>query len=126
MPENHPWCCCAGGAGNLIPIPGTGVAADTVAMTTLAIGLASVFGASLTEEAARALAINSVRQTVLKQPVRIVAKEVTKFVPVLGMLIAPAVSIAVLEAAGWSMAADLERRQSFLPDAANEHQGKAR
>lgn len=101
------------GAGNLIPIPGTGVAADTVAMTTMAIGLASVFGASLTEEAARALAINSVRQTVLKQPVRIVAKEVTKFVPVLGMLIAPAVSIAVLEAAGWSMAADLERRQAI-------------
>lgn len=101
------------GAGNLIPIPGTGVAADTVAMTTMAIGLASVFGASLTEEAARALAINSVRQTVLKQPVRIVAKEVTKFVPVLGMLIAPAVSIAVLEAAGWSMAADLERRQTI-------------
>lgn len=101
------------GAGNLIPIPGTGVAADTVAMTTMAIGLASVFGASLTEEAARALAINSVRQTVLKQPVRIVAKEVTKFVPVLGMLIAPAVSIAMLEAAGWSMAADLERRQTI-------------
>lgn len=101
------------GAGNLIPIPGTGVAADTVAMTTMAIGLASVFGASLTEEAARALAINSVRQTVLKQPVRIVAKEVTKFVPVLGMLIAPAVSIAILEAAGWSMAADLERRQAI-------------
>lgn len=101
------------GAGNLIPIPGTGVAADTVAMTTMAIGLASVFGASLTEEAARALAINSVRQTVLKQPVRIVAKEVTKFVPVLGMLIAPAVSIVVLEAAGWSMAADLERRQTI-------------
>lgn len=101
------------GAGNLIPIPGTGVAADTVAMTTMAIGLASVFGASLTEEAARALAINSVRQAVLKQPVRIVAKEVTKFVPVLGMLIAPAVSIAVLEAAGWSMAADLERRQAI-------------
>ena len=101
------------GAGNLIPIPGTGVAADTVAMTTMAIGLASVFGASLTEEAARALAINSVRQTVLKQPVRIVAKEVTKFVPVLGMLVAPAVSIVVLEAAGWSMAADLERRQAI-------------
>lgn len=101
------------GAGNLIPIPGTGVAADTVAITTMAIGLAAVFGASLTEEAARALAINSVRQTVLKQPVRIVAKEVAKFVPVLGMLIAPVVSIAVLEAAGWAMAADLARRQAI-------------
>lgn len=98
------------GAGNLVPIPGTGVAADTVAMTTMAIGLAAVLGGSLTEEAARALAINSVKQTMLKQPVRVVAKEVAKFVPLLGQAIAPAVSIAIVEAAGWSMAADLERR----------------
>jgi len=103
------------GAGNLMPIPGTGVAADTVAMTTMAIGLAAVFGGSLTEEAARALAINSVRQTILKQPVRFVAKEVAKFVPLLGMVIAPAVSIAVLEAAGWAMAMDLARRDPGRP-----------
>ncbi len=101
------------GAGNLVPIPGTGVAADTVAMTTMAIGLAAVLGGSLTEEAARALAINSVKQTMIKQPVRLLAREVTKFVPLVGQLIAPAVSIAIVEAAGWAMAADLERR--FAP-----------
>ena len=38
----------ASGAGNLVPIPGLGAAADMVTMTTMAISLASVFGEELT------------------------------------------------------------------------------
>lgn len=98
------------GAGNMTPIPGTGMAADTVAMTTMAMGLALVFGGSISEEAARALAINALKQGMLKQPIRILGKEIARFVPVLGWMVAPAVSVTMVEAAGWSMARDLARQ----------------
>lgn len=33
------------GAGNIVPIPGMGIAADITTMTTMAMSLAAVFGA---------------------------------------------------------------------------------
>lgn len=101
----------AAGAGNLLPIPGTGVAADMVAMTAMSIGLAAVFGGNLSEEAARGLAFAAIKNTMLKQPVKTLTKELSKLVPFLGQLVAPTLSVTLIEAAGWSIAEELSRRQ---------------
>ena len=97
----------AAAAGNLVPIPGVGIAADTVTMTTMAMALAAVLGGSITESVAKNMAINAIVSTMKKQPVRVLAKEVSKVVPVVGQLVAPAISVAMLEASGWILANEL-------------------
>lgn len=106
----------AAGAGNLLPVPGTGVAADMVAMTAMTISLAAMFGGNLSEEAARGLALAAIKNTMLKQPIKMLGKELAKLLPILGQIVAPAISVTLLEAAGWSIAEDLARRQP-LPKA---------
>jgi uncharacterized protein (DUF697 family) len=100
----------AAGAGNLIPVPGTGIAADMVAMTAMSISLSSVFGGCLSTQAARGLAFTSIKETMLKQPIKTLTKELTKIIPLLGQLVAPAISVTLLEAAGWVMASELEQQ----------------
>ena len=68
----------AAAAGNLVPVPMVGLATDTVTMTTMAMALASVFGGSITESVAKNMAINAIVATMKKQPVRIIAKEISK------------------------------------------------
>ncbi len=97
----------AAAAGNLVPVPGVGMAADTVTMTTMAMALASVFGGSITESVAKTMAINAIVATIKKQPVRIIAKEVSKVVPIVGQLVAPSISVAMLESAGWLLVDEL-------------------
>lgn len=97
----------AAAAGNVVPIPGVGLAADTVTMTTMAMALASVFGGSITEAVAKNMAINAIVATIKKQPVRIIAKEIGKVVPIVGQLVAPAISVAMLESAGWLLVDEL-------------------
>jgi len=101
----------AAGAGNMIPVPGTGVAADMVAMTAMSVSLAAVFGGNLSEEAARGLAFAAIKNTMLKQPIKVLAKELSKLVPFLGQIVAPTISVTLIEAAGWSIAEDLARRR---------------
>ena len=108
----HP-AAAASGVGNLFPVPGVGVAADLIAMSLMAMQLAAVFGGSLTEEAAKAMAIASIKHTILKQPIRVLAKELSKLIPFLGQVVAPAISVAMVESAGWSMANELDR--TFSP-----------
>ncbi len=98
------------GAGNLVPIPGTGIAADTIAMAVMAMSLASVLGGSLTEEVAKGMAITALKSTMLKQPIKIIAKELSKLIPILGQIFAPTVSFAIIEAAGWALANDMDRK----------------
>ncbi|WP_103105693.1 hypothetical protein [Brevibacillus reuszeri] len=98
------------GGGNLIPVPGVGIAADIVAMTTMTMSLASVFGGSLTEEAAKAMAITTLKNSMLKQPIQTLTKELSKIVPILGQVVAPTISVAMIEAAGWAIAKDLDRK----------------
>lgn len=100
----------AAAAGNAVPVPGLGVAVDMVTMTTMTMALCAVFGGSITEEAAKSLSIATLKNTMLKQPIRTVARELSKFVPGLGLVVAPAVTVAMLEAAGWTLAGELERR----------------
>ncbi len=97
----------AAGAGNLIPVPGAGVAADIVTMTTMAMALAAVFGDSITENVAKNMAIVAIKKTVLKQPIKTLAKELSKIIPGLGQVVAPTVSVAMLESAGWLLAEDM-------------------
>lgn len=101
----------AAAAGNLVPLPGVGIAADTVTMTTMAMALASVLGGSITESVAKNMAINAIIAAIKKQPVRIIAKEVSKVVPVVGQLVAPSISVAMLESAGWLLANDLVKER---------------
>ena len=68
-------------------------------MTTMTMALCAVFGGSITEEAAKSLSIATLKNTMLKQPIRTVARELSKFVPGLGLVVAPAVTVAMLEAA---------------------------
>lgn len=106
----------AAAAGNLVPVPGVGLAADTVTMTTMAMALASVFGGSITEAVAKNMAINAIVATVKKQPVKIIAKEISKVVPVVGQLVAPSISVAMLESAGWLLAEDLSAQKNREPE----------
>ncbi len=98
----------AAAGGNVVPVPGLGVAADTLAMTTMVMSLASVFGRSIPENVAKGMAIVALKRTLLKQPLKVVTKELSKFIPFLGSVVAPAVSAALIEAAGWQIVNEIE------------------
>ncbi|WP_370554974.1 hypothetical protein [Edwardsiella tarda] len=100
----------AAAAGNFIPVPGAGVATDTVAMTSMCMNLCAVFGGSISEEVAKGLAIVAIRDTVLKQPLKVLTKELSKLVPFLGQIVAPTISVTMLETAGWNLAQTLSER----------------
>ena len=102
----------AAAAGNAIPVPGAGVAADTIAMTTMAMMLASALGGSIPESVAKAMAVASIKKTALKQPIKVITKELSKLVPFLGQVVAPVVSAAMLEAAGWCLVEELAMRRN--------------
>lgn len=99
----------AAGAGNAVPIPGLGMATDIATMTTMAMALSGVFGSSIPENVAKNIAIASLKRTILKQPIKSIGKELAKFIPFGGSIIASAVSVGMLEAAGWAMAEQLAR-----------------
>jgi uncharacterized protein (DUF697 family) len=98
----------AAAAGNAVPVPGLGIAADMVTMTSMAMSLCAVFGGSIPEEAAKALAIAAVKNTMLKQPIKTLTKELVKIIPFLGSVVAPSISVIMLESAGWTLTKELE------------------
>ena len=91
----------AAGGGNVLPIPGLGLAADFVALAGMAIGLAAVFGQNLPMSVAKTMAYDAL----LRQPANSIIKSFSKLVPFLGSV----VSVGLVEAAGWSIANDLDR-----------------
>ena len=99
----------AAGGGNAVPVPVLGLAADTAALVGMAIGLAAIFGQSIPESAAKAMAVDALKKTLLKQPVKVIAKELSKIVPFFGSVFAATVSVGLVEAAGWTLAGDFER-----------------
>ena len=105
--HSHAVACCA---ANVVPIPGLGIAADLVTMTTMAMSLAAVFGGSVTEEAAKGLAVAALKRTALKQPIKTITKELAKLIPIAGSAFSGAISITLCEAAGWAMAHDLDKK----------------
>ena len=98
-------------AANLIPVPGTGIAADTVALTAMVISLANVFDIenNFSEDIAKAIAINAIKQQIVKQPTQYAAKELSKFIPLLGQIVGPVLSACITEAAGWQIAYEMDR-----------------
>ena len=106
----------AAAAGNLVPAPGVGIAVDTVTMTTMAMALASVFGGSISESVAKKLATSAIIATIKKQPIRVITKEVSKILPFIGQLVAPTISVAMLESAGWLLAEDLASERDKAKD----------
>ena len=98
------------GAGNLLPAPGTGIAADIVAMTTMAMHLASVFGGNIAEEVAKGMAVIALKNMIMKQPIKVLTKELSKLLPIIGQTVGPAISVAMIEAAGWSLANDMAQK----------------
>ncbi|MDE5897911.1 MAG: hypothetical protein K2H09_01400 [Treponemataceae bacterium] len=97
------------GAGNVILVPGLGVAADIGTMTTMAMALSGVFGGGIGKEVAKNIATATLKRTVLKQPIKTAAKELSKLIPGLGQIVAPSISVTMLEAAGWAMAHQFEK-----------------
>lgn len=102
----------AAAAGNAVPIPGLGLAADLVTMTTMTMSLCAVFGGNISQEAAKTLAIAALKNTMLKQPIKTLTKELSKLIPGLGQVVAPSIAVVMLEAAGWVLASDLEKQFS--------------
>ena len=103
----------AAAAGNAVPVPGLGIAADMVTMTSMCMSLCAVFGGNITEEAAKTLAIAAMKNTMLKQPIKTATKELSKFIPILGSIVAPSISVVMLEAAGWTLAKELEAKSRY-------------
>ena len=101
----------AAAAGNLVPVPGLGVAVDTITMTTMAMALAARFGGSITESVAKNMAINAIKKTMLKNPIKTVVKEVSKILPFGGQIVSSSISVTMLESAGWVLAEELANKR---------------
>ena len=103
-------CAAGSGGGNAVPIPGLGLAADSVALTTMVLSLSAIFGGGLAESAAKTIAIAALKRQIQKQPIKYAAKEISKFIPFAGSIAAATISVALIEAAGWEIANDLDRK----------------
>lgn len=98
----------ASGAGNAMPIPGTGLAADSIALTGMAVALATLFGKNLTKSAASAMAVTALKEQFLSHPLKFFGKELSKLVPFGGQALSAMVSAGLVEAAGWSLVKQFE------------------
>lgn len=111
----------AAAAGNAVPVPGLGVAVDTITMTTMAMALAAVFGGSITESVAKNMAINAIKKNMLKNPIKTVAKELSKIVPFGGQIVSSSISVAMLESAGWTLAEELSNNRKTNSNSYSEN-----
>lgn len=100
----------AAAAGNAVPVPGLGFATDIVTMTTMAMMLSAVFGGNLPENVAKSMAVAAIKRTMLKQPIKTMTKELSKLIPGLGQIVAPSISVAMLESAGWMLANEMNAK----------------
>lgn len=97
-------------AGNIVPIPGVGLAADLGTMTTMTMLLASELGGDIPTSVARNLSVAGLKKMILRQPLKMIAASGSKYVPFIGTGISASFSVAMLEAAGWSLAKELDRQ----------------
>jgi len=101
-------------AGNLAPVPGLGFSVDIVAMGSMCMCLADVFGGSISEEVAKELAVAALKRTLLKHHIKPITKGLVMPIPVLGQIVILALAIIIIEEAGWCMAKELERRANAM------------
>ena len=95
-------------AGNLAPVPGLGTAIDTAALTTMTLALASVFNVSVSKTLATNIAVNELKKYVGKQ----VVKEFIKIIPGFGSFASAALTIGMIESAGWSIAEEFASQRA--------------
>ena len=80
-----PWCCCGRGYH------------DNDDHGTL-----RGTGGNITKEGlAKSFSIAALKNTMLKQPIRTLTRELSKLVPGLGQVVEPSIAIVMIEAAGW-------------------------
>ncbi len=82
------------------PIPGVGIVADFAAFTSMTVQLALVFGQSLTDEAAKGIAVAAIKKYLLRAPIAFVGK----FIPFANAI----ASAAIIEGTGWILANQLD------------------
>ncbi len=107
----HSHAAVAAGA-NAIPIPGAGFAVDMAAMTSMGMLLAGVFGMDIKRKAVKAMALGALKRQLIKHPVKAAAREFCKFIPGIGQWLAPTLSVALTEAAGWAMVWEMDAKTS--------------
>ncbi|MCQ2377804.1 MAG: hypothetical protein MJ016_01150 [Victivallaceae bacterium] len=83
-----------------IPIPGVGIIADFAAFTSMTVQLALVFDRSLTDGAAKGIAIAAIKKYLLRAPIAAVAK----FIPFANAI----ASCAIMEGTGWIIASQFD------------------
>ena len=93
--------------GNAVPIPGVGIAVDMITLTTMAMSLSGVLGGKLKEDAAKGLAMAALKRTALQQPIKTIAKEASKIIPIFGPIMSASIAVVFLEATGWAIVNDL-------------------
>ncbi len=99
------------GAGNLVPIPGTGLAADTIAITAMTMSLSAVLGLNITNEVAKGIGIMALKEVIMRQPVKCFVKECVKIIPFFGQAFSGAVSAGIIEVAGWQLCKNIRNVQ---------------
>lgn len=88
-------------AGNVVTIvPGLSAGIDQAALTTMTLALANVFDVSITGTMAAALAVEQLKKFVKRK----VFKEVLKLIPGPGTAISTALTVGMIESAGWAIA----------------------
>ncbi len=56
------------------------------------------------------MAIAALKNTLLKQPIKTLTRELSKLIPGLGQIVAPSITVVMLEAAGWVLANELQQK----------------
>lgn len=81
----------AAAIGNLIPIPGLGIASDLFFMRLMTTKLCVIFENDSTGMHTKIESIITFKSIMLKQPIKITTKELSKLIPGLGPIVAPRV-----------------------------------
>ena len=93
--HGHAWACIGGSL-----IPGVGTPVNMAALTTMTMALANVFNVSMTETLAAATAVNGLKELAG----RMVVSEFIKVFPGLGTIASAALTVTMIESAGWQIA----------------------
>lgn len=109
----------AAAIGNLIPIPGLGIASDLFFMRLMTTKLCEIFENDSTEMHTKIQSIITFKSIMLKQPIKITTKELSKLIPGLGQIVAPSISLIMIEGTGWAFAKDLKEKLN-IPLATNK------
>lgn len=100
----HAHAALATAANAGVPIPGVGIVADLATFTSMTVQLALVFNQNLTNEAAKGIAVATLKKYLLKAPISFVGK----FIPFANAI----ASAAILEGTGWLIANQLDDKQA--------------